>query len=185
MENEISLQEKKVQEETRKLLEMHRANPGNKIKDYTLNTAGGPRTLSSFFGDKKEMFLIHNMGKKCSYCTLWADGINGFTDHMKDRAALLVVSGDDVVTQTDFANSRGWRFPMASTQGTTLFQDLGFHDPKKELNWPGVSIIARDADGTLWQKARASFGPGDLFSSIWNFIGMLPSNVDWSPKYKY
>jgi len=35
----------------------------------------------------------------------------------------------------------------------------------------------------MWQKTKAGFGPGDLFCSLWNFVGLLPSNVDWSPKY--
>jgi predicted dithiol-disulfide oxidoreductase (DUF899 family) len=184
-EESLAAQEKRVREETEKLLAMHREQPARKIEDYTLNTVEGPRVLSSFFRDKSEMFLIHNMGKKCSYCTLWADGLIGLSGHLQDRAALLLVNGDDVPAQREFAERRGWNFPMASTLGTTVFQDLGFFDVVKKIDWPGVSVITKDADGQLWQKTKAGFGPGDLFCSLWSFVGLLPSKLDWSPKYKY
>jgi len=38
--------------------------------------------LSSLFGSNKDLILIHNMGRQCSYCTMWADGFNGVLDHM-------------------------------------------------------------------------------------------------------
>ena len=184
----IETQELRVREETEKLLGMHRDQKPRKIEDYTLQTKNGPAKLSSFFNGKNELILIHNMGKKCIYCTTWADGINGFTGHMMDRSSLLLVSGDDVATQTEFATSRGWKFPMASTKGITLFKDLGFQGEHKDGtagDYPGVSIILKDDKGQLWQKTAGRFGPGDLFCSIWNFFGLLPSQTDWQPKYKY
>lgn len=181
----IELQEQRVREETEKLLQLHREQAPRKIKDYTLQTKQGARLLSSYFGDKNEMWLVHNMGKRCVYCTLWADGLTGFAPHLRDRAALLLVNGDSVATQTEFAEGRGWNFPYASSEGTSLFADMGFHSPKDGMDHPGVSVITRDDAGQMWQKTAAGFGPGDLFCDLWNFVGLLPSNVDWNPKYKY
>jgi predicted dithiol-disulfide oxidoreductase (DUF899 family) len=183
-EQKLNQQEQRVREETQKLLAMHRDHPGRKIQDYTLRMAQGLRQLSTFFGAKNELLLVHNMGKKCSHCTLWADGLVGFTAHLQDRAAFLLVNGDEIKIQTEMAKSRGWNFPMASTQETTLFQDLGFH-ASAGGDEAGVSVILRDADGVLWQKTKADFGPGDLFCSLWNFIGLLPSHQEWSPKNQY
>ena len=30
------------------------------------------------------LLMIHNMGEACRYCTLWADGFNGFLPHLED-----------------------------------------------------------------------------------------------------
>ena len=171
--------------ETEKLLAMYRKQAPQKIKDYTLQTLNGPKTLSSMFGEKKELILWHNMGTKCVYCTLWGDGFNGFTDHIQSRAAFVMVNGDDVATQNEFAKSRGWRFPMASSQGTTLGADLHFSKPGDSMHHPGLSILTKDASGQMYVNTAAPFGPGDIYCSIFNVIGMLPSDTDWEPKYKY
>ena len=44
------------------------------IADYTFATADGPVRLSQLFGDKDTLFVIHNMGRTCPNCTMWADG---------------------------------------------------------------------------------------------------------------
>lgn len=72
--------------------------------------------LSELFGNKKDLILIHNMGNSCPYCTMWADGFNGLLQHLQDRAAFVVSSPDDPMTQKDFASSRGWKFKMISTK---------------------------------------------------------------------
>src|SRR5215831_3379847 len=53
------------------------------VKDYTFRRAGGGSVrLSELFGDKTDLFVIHNMGQSCPYCTLWADGFNGAYAHL-------------------------------------------------------------------------------------------------------
>src|SRR5262249_45707772 len=65
------------------------------VKDYTFQSAGGGSVrLSELFGDKADLFVIHNMGQSCPYCTLWADGFNGAYAHLSNRAALVLSSPD-------------------------------------------------------------------------------------------
>lgn len=40
------------------------------VADYTFQTATGDATWADLFGDKVHLFLIHNMGESCDYCTL-------------------------------------------------------------------------------------------------------------------
>ena len=47
------------------------------VQDYVLDGWDGPVRLSELFGDKRDLILIHNMGKGCPSCTMWADGFNG------------------------------------------------------------------------------------------------------------
>ena len=72
--------------------------------------------LSSLFGNKGDLILIHNMGKNCPMCTMWADGFNGVLQHLEDKAAFVVVSPDGPRTQKNFAKSRGWKFKMLSAE---------------------------------------------------------------------
>jgi hypothetical protein len=57
------------------------------VQDYEFATPQGKARLSALFGDKDTLFVIHNMGITCPYCTMWADGFNGVFEHLRDRAA--------------------------------------------------------------------------------------------------
>src|SRR5690349_20311246 len=78
------------------------------VADYQFETTKGAVRLSQLFGAKQELFVIHNMGRSCSSCTLWADGFNGVYPHIADRAAFVISTPDAPEVQRDFAASRGW-----------------------------------------------------------------------------
>jgi predicted dithiol-disulfide oxidoreductase (DUF899 family) len=162
------------------------------VADYTFQTLNGPVKLSELFGTKKDLFVIHNMGRACVACTLWADGYNGVYDHLADRAAFVVSSPDSPQVQKDFAESRGWRFPMISHVGTTFAADMGyrkrFDDPNDEKvgGWhPGISVFRKEGDKIL-RVSDTDLGPGDDFCSVWHLFDMIPEGVNgWRLKYSY
>ncbi len=148
---------------------------GEAVSDYRLTSADGETiALSSMFGRKDRMLLIHNMGFDCPYCTMWADGFNAVYDHVAEKAAFVLSSPDPSDRQRRDAAARGWRFPMVSTVGTTLAPDLGFERDGKPL--PGVSALIKAPDGAITRHGVASFGPGDRFCPVWNLLGLLPQN---------
>ena len=178
--------EDSLNDNKRKLAELRRQLFKREVTDYTLTAQDGSQiALSQLFGNADELLLIHNMGKSCAYCTLWADGFNGIIHHLENRAPFVVVSPDDYQTQRDFYNSRGWKFRMFSAHGTTFFKDLDFeYETGKPM--PGVSTFTKSADGKIYRIASAYFGPGDDFCSLWHLFDLLPRGVnDWSPKFKY
>ena len=73
------------------------------------------------------------------------------------------------------AEKRGWRFPMVSADGTSLFKDLGFEADGGPM--PGASILHRNADGSLARQVSVPFGPGDKFCSVFNFFELLPEQA--------
>lgn len=175
-----------VEESKRKLAAMRRDLPRLHVEDLdVLDRDGKPVKLSRLFGSRDELILIHNMGKKCVYCTLWADGFNGFWKHMHDRAPIAVLSPDEPAVQREFAASRGWTFPMFSTHGSDLSRKLGFESEDGDP-YPGVSTLRRDADGAIWRVAYTHFGPGDDFCAVWHVFELMDKGVNgWSPKYAY
>lgn len=157
------------------------------VEDYTFSTATEKVSLSSLFGNKDTLFLVHNMGRSCRYCTQWADGFNGILDHLEDRAAFAVSSPDSPEVQTEFAASRGWKFTMVSHQGTSFAKDMGYFKAYegKESFWPGVSVFKKSGNKIV-RVSDAEFGPGDDFNPIWNLFDMIPEGANgWEPKYTY
>lgn len=169
-----------------KIEELRRSRPAEAVPDYTLHASTGEEVkLSQLFGDKSDLLVIHNMGRGCSYCTLWADGFNGFTPHLENRAAFVVISPDKPETQRSFAEGRGWTFKMASAAGTTFVKDMGY-EPNPGEHWPGVSAFKKQEDGSIVRVSRDYLGPGDVYCSVWHLFGMLADGVnDWEPKFKY
>ncbi|MEY2880277.1 MAG: hypothetical protein RLZZ15_2657 [Verrucomicrobiota bacterium] len=167
-----------------KLAALKRKQPRELVPDYVLSTSQGPVRLSALFGAKRDLIVVHNMGRECPYCTLWADGFNGLYPHLADRAAFVVVSPDPPAAQEEFAATRAWRFPIASGHGGTFIQAMGFL-PRPGEPLPGVSTFVKER-GKIFRVASAPFGPGDAFCSAWNFFALLAGGVDdWAPRYRY
>lgn len=175
---------KEIARVRKKMRKVQAAIEPEEVEDVALAGPNGKVKLSDLFGDKDELFVIHNMGRSCVYCTLWADGVNGVYDHLADRAAFVVSSPDAPAAQKKFAESRGWRFPMVSHKGTTFAKAMGYGSEKD--GWvPGVSVFRRKGKKIL-RVSDTAFSPGDDFASIWHFFDLLPDGSgDWEPQYKY
>jgi len=181
---EIVALEQELFEKQKHLAKLKRDQAPVPVEDYILKTRSGETHLSSLFGDKADLIVIHNMGKSCPYCTLWADGINGLAEHLRDRAALVLVSPDPPEVQSEFAASRNWSFPLASGEGSSFIEDMGF---KHEKGWmPGVSTFRNTPAGKIERVAQSYFGPGDVFCSLWHFFDLLADGPSgWQPKFGY
>ncbi|HEY7992560.1 MAG TPA: DUF899 family protein [Stellaceae bacterium] len=153
------------------------------VENYSFATTNGPIKLGDLFGDKDTLFVIHNMGASCRYCTLWADGFNGVLPHLESRAAFVVSSPDDPDKQRKFKDSRGWTFRMVSHQGSNFAADMGYKDGTKFQ--PGVSVFKKQ-NGMIVRVSDQGLGPYDDFCSVWHFFDMMPGGAgDWAPQYKY
>jgi len=154
------------------------------VDDYRFATIDGAVRLSELFAGKEYLFVIHNMGRGCAYCTMWADGFNGVLPHLENRAAFVVSSPDDPATQRAFAMDRGWRFRMVSHQGTNFAADMGYCSDRGYQ--PGVSVFRRRDDGAVVRVSDTELGPGDDFCSVWHFFDLLPEGAaGWHAKFHY
>lgn len=153
------------------------------VEDYLFAAPDGPVALSDLFGGKPDLFIIHNMGKSCPACTMWADGFNGVLPHLESRAAFVVSSPDDPQTQQEFAQSRGWRFRMVSHAQNGFAADMGYRSEKGFR--PGVSVFRKE-DGRILRVSDTGLGPGDDFCAVWHFFEMLPEGPNgWRMKFAY
>jgi len=166
-----------------KMRELQESAEPQEIPDYEFATAEGTVRLSELFRDKEYLFVIHNMGAGCRYCTLWADGFNGILPHIENRAAFVVASPDEPAAQQKFKTARGWRFRMVSYEDTGFARAMGYRSDEGWL--PGVSVFRKQGQ-SVCRVSDTGFQPGDDFCSIWHFFDLLPQGAgDWQPQYQY
>jgi predicted dithiol-disulfide oxidoreductase (DUF899 family) len=183
METRIQALEEQIGELTKQLAKLRKEAAPVEVPDYTLQTLTGPVTLSALFAGKDILFAIHNMGQGCRYCTLWADGLNGFLPHLEDRFSVVLLSKDAPELQQRFAHSRGWRYRMASHGGGAYAVEQTVTPGEPDM--PGIVCYQREGSKIL-RKNSAVFGPGDEFCAIWPILGLAGlGEDDWTPQYNY
>jgi predicted dithiol-disulfide oxidoreductase (DUF899 family) len=183
MSSEIQKLEHEIYELTTKLNGLKAQNEGQQVRNYTFQSLNGPVSLLDLFAGREQLLLIHNMGQGCRYCTLWADGFNGFVPHLESVLSLTLVSKDAPEVQRQFANSRGWRFNLASHGGSEYIREQTVMEGAD--NAPGAVLYERSGEA-IYRRNSCSFGPGDLYCSVWNLFGLAGLNAEnWTPQFKY
>jgi len=184
---ELAQAEKDWRNLTKKLVELRRQASGETVEDYTFQRPNGYVKLSSLFDGRDDLILVHNMGKSCAYCTLWADGFNGLLPHLEDRAAFVLVSPDDPKAQEEFAAGRNWNFKMVSSQGSNFTKEMGYENNGNPL--PGFSTFTRNSDRSIQRIAHAPFGagdPSDPYCAAWHLFDLLKDGDNgWQAKFEY
>ena len=182
-QSEIQSLEQQIFELNTKLTALRKDSPGVEVADYPFTTDAGATTLTELFGDNDKLLMIHNMGQGCRYCTLWADGFNGFLPHLESALSVVLVSKDSPAEQRRFATSRGWRFRLASHGGGDYIKEQSVIEGQE--NMPGATLYER-RDGKIFRKNAAIFGPGDNFCSAWDLLGLAGLDASsWTPQFTY
>ena len=166
--------------------DLQKEAPGDLSKEYTFEGVSGSVSLTSLFGARQDLIVIHNMGIDCPYCTLWADGFNGFVRHLETRASFVVVTPDPIEIQQQLARDRGWTFRMVRDISTEFTKDMGFLKPYGTATvpslWPGVSSFYRNERTEIMRVNQMNLGPNDDFCAVWPLLDMLKGGVgDWEP----
>jgi len=183
MASEIKALEQQIYELNTRLTALRKSNSPQKVPNYTFKTFEGETTLLEMFGDQDKLLVIHNMGQGCRYCMLWADGFNGLLPHLESAMSVVLVSRDAPELQREYANSRGWRFRLASHGGGKYIVEQTV--TPGETNSPGAVFYERVGD-EIYRKNSSEFGPGDIFCSMWGLLGLAGMDEeDWTPQYNY
>ncbi|MBC8197503.1 MAG: DUF899 family protein [Candidatus Marinimicrobia bacterium] len=188
MNNTLKIEklEKEISKIKKEIVNLRLEDSNHLIRDFKVQLHSKKIVkLSTLFDEKKELLISFNMGKKCKYCTLWADEYNGIIQHLENRSPFFVVSPDSIETQKEFSKSRNWKFKMLSCQNMEFYKELGFYDGI-DGTWPGVACLIKDDDENIYLYSKSYYGPGDNFCSMWDFNDLLPpQKTPWSPKYNY
>jgi predicted dithiol-disulfide oxidoreductase (DUF899 family) len=78
IKSQIQELEENILKQKKKLADLRKKASPEAVTDYTFQAHDGSEIrLSDMFGPHHDLILVHNMGKACPYCTLWADGFTG------------------------------------------------------------------------------------------------------------
>ena len=180
---DIAELEREIFDLTAKLNGLRRNAAPQQVPVYRFATLSGDVMLLDLFGGKQRLLAIHNMGQGCRYCTLWADGFNGMLGNLESVMSVVLLSGDPLEVQSDFANSRNWRFRLASHGGGRYIREQSAMEGKD--NMPGAVVYER-SDERVLRRNSAIFGPGDLYCSLWHLLALAGFDQDeWTPQYRY
>lgn len=180
---QISELEQQIFELNGKLQELRKTATGGEVRNYPFSTLASETDLLRLFGDNDTLLVIHNMGQGCRYCTLWADGFNGFLPHLESAMGVALVSKDPPALQRQFANARGWRFQLASHGGGDYISEQTV--VPGESNMPGAVVYQREG-ASIRRKSACVFGPGDQYCSLWSLLGLAGLGPeDWTPQFSY
>ena len=131
-------------------------------KEYKLETADGPKTLSELFDGRSQLVIYHFMfGRSyqagCPTCSSVADSFNAVLPHLQARdVTMICVSSAPLERLLAYRKRMGWTFNWASTSKSDFNMDLGFASglqqtrewltPQVEAEMP--PIAARNASET-------------------------------------
>ena len=87
--NEIRDIELQISQLMKELAKLQQSNRSNEVNNYKFSTLKRETNLLELFGKKDKLLVIHNMGQGCRYCTLWADGFNGFLPHLESTISVV------------------------------------------------------------------------------------------------
>ena len=116
---EIEALSAQIYDLTTKLHELQKAHRGSPVRNYEFATQHGRTTLLDLFADQNTLMLIHNMGQGCRWCTVWADGFNGFLPHLESAMSVVLVSKDAPEASADSPTAAAGAFASPHTAAAT------------------------------------------------------------------
>lgn len=101
-------------------------------REYTLQTADGPKTLAQLFDGRSQLLIYHFMfgpsyEAGCPVNSSMADTFGSLIAHLKARDVTLVaVSGAPIEKLLAYRQRMGWTFEWASSYESGFNTDVGF-----------------------------------------------------------
>lgn len=146
-------------------------------KDYTFDTAEGPKTLAELFRGCSELVVHHLMflpdwEAACPGCTFQAEHIDGPAPHLLQKSVRIVaVSRAPLAKLQAYRRRMGWRFEWVSAFESDFNFDYGVSFPKAQVQQgdidynfgtitvdpryhseelPGISVFHRNEAGEVF-----------------------------------
>jgi predicted dithiol-disulfide oxidoreductase (DUF899 family) len=109
-------------------------------KEYTFQTADGPKTLAQLFDGRPQLVVYHFMfgpdwEAGCPVCSSIADSFNGVIEHLKARdVTMIAISRAPIEKLLAFGERMGWSFNWASSYQTDFNWDWGHSSTREEVS---------------------------------------------------
>jgi predicted dithiol-disulfide oxidoreductase (DUF899 family) len=163
--------EKELTRMSDELAEQRRELPWVPVeKEYTFQTAHGPKKLAELFEGRSQLVVYHFMfgpdwDAGCPVCSTIADSFDGVVEHLKARdVTMICISRAPIDKLLAFRERMGWGFNWASSYETEFNWDWKHSSTPEEISgWvdqvpPGVSQFASATGNDV--VGYLSEGPG-------------------------
>jgi predicted dithiol-disulfide oxidoreductase (DUF899 family) len=199
---ELLAEEKKLLRLQDELAARRRQLPWVKIqKSYVFAGPAGPLTLADLFAGRSQLVIQHFMlgpdwDQGCKSCSFMTDHFNAAAVHLPARdVSFAVVSHAPIDTILPFKKRMGWNVDWVSAHGTEFNRDYHVSFTPEEMaqgkvhyNYglrpfpveeaPGVSVFARDTDGTIYHT-YSTYGRGvEFIMGTYHILDLTPKGRD-------
>jgi predicted dithiol-disulfide oxidoreductase (DUF899 family) len=138
---ELLRREKELTRTSDELARLRRDLPWVRIeKEYTLQTADGPRTLAELFDGRSQLAVYHLMfgpdyDAACPVCSSIADSFNGVLPHLEARdVTMICISRAPLERLLAYRERMGWSFNWASSFETDFNYDFDRSRTRDEIS---------------------------------------------------
>src|SRR6516162_10475437 len=107
-------------------------------KQYTLQTADGPKALVELFGGRSQLAIYHFMfgpsyEAGCPTCSSMADGFDALLPHLGARdVTMICISSAPIDKLLAFRERMDWHFNWASSYDSDFNADMGFSTSQEQ-----------------------------------------------------
>ena len=176
---------KREKEHTRlgdELARQRRALPWLRVeKQYTLDTADGPKTLAELFDGRSQLLIYHFMfgpsyAAGCPVNSSIADSFDSLMLHLKARdVTLIAASGAPIEKLLDYQQRMGWRFTWASSFRSDFNTDVGFSSSPEQAR-AAIEHVLDDLPPVAFRNAQVS--GTDIYGYLTELFGFTAFNLE-------
>lgn len=145
-------------------------------KDYRFDTPGGRKSLAELFDGRSQLLVYHFMlppewEAGCTGCSFLADHLDGAITHLNNHdVTLTAISRAPLDHIERYRRRMGWRFPWASSAGTSFNRNFGVSFSAEDVaagatynytapagvgEMPGMSAFFRDGEDRVFHTYSA------------------------------
>ena len=150
-------------------------------KQYTLDTADGPKTLAQLFGGRSQLLIYHFMfgpsyAAGCPVNSSIADSFDSLIPHLNARdVTLIAVSGAPIENLLAYQKRMGWRFNWASSFQSDFNTDVGFSSSPEQTR-AAIEPILDDLPRVAFRNAQVS--GTDIYGYLTELFGFTAFKLE-------
>ncbi len=168
---------------------------------YVFDGPQGRESLADLFAGRGQLIVQHFMfdpswEEGCKSCSFWVDNFDGIVVHLNHRdTSLVLVSRAPLATLEAYRRRMGWRIKWVSSLPNDFNRDYDVSFTPEELEnkrayynyatgpfpvseGPGLSVFARDADGTIYHTYSCYSRGLDMLNGAYHLLDLVPKGRD-------
>jgi predicted dithiol-disulfide oxidoreductase (DUF899 family) len=150
-------------------------------KEYTLQTADGPKTLAELFDGRSQLLIYHFMfgpsyEAGCPVNSSIADTFDSLIPHLRARdVTLIAVAGASIEKVAAYRERMGWKFTWASSFESEFNTDLGFSS-SPERTREAIAPILDQLPPVAHRNAKAA--GTDIYGYLTELFGFTAFSLE-------